>query len=547
MKFTDWKIGTRLGSCMAFLLALMVSTGGIGLWSLKVCQEQAVIMRAVMDGEQLMNEWKNQLGNQDLILNSILGASDAEHVARLNHIATAQMARADEIMRDLRAHAPPEAQKALDVIQRAGTAFHEKRRQLLRMHNPADMKSISASQAFFDQEVAPLLKGYSDAVSLMKKTAEADTRAAKNMSDATYARAQTLLLVCSLVTILLGAGLGWMLARSITGPIAYAVEVADTVADGNLGNSIVFESRDEIGILLHALQRMQQSLVTTVSAVRQSAQVVADGSAQIAASNNELSARTEEQAGVLEETAAAMEELGSTVKQNADNTEQASQLARTAATVASEGSELVAEVVMTMRAINESSSKVNEIIGVIDGIAFQTNILALNAAVEAARAGEQGRGFAVVASEVRSLAQRSSGAAKEIKELITSSVERVTQGALLVDRAGNTMNEIVSAIRHASEIMMDISTAGKEQSAGVSQVGKAVIQMDQATQENAAMVEEMAASADVLNQQVRSLVETVAMFKLPDASSGVDHLESAGPALKTVRPQAPMALAFKPG
>ena len=290
-----------------------------------------------------------------------------------------------------------------------------------------------------------------------------------------------------LIAAALAIGIAIFLAitiiRSITRPLAQAVEAADRVAGGDLSGQIVVQSKDETGHLLSALQRMQQSLVNTVSTVRQNAEGVASASAQIASGNNDLSARTEQQASALEETAASMEELGSTVRQNADNARAANQLAVSASTVAVQGGDVVAEVVETMKGINASSNKIADIISVIDGIAFQTNILALNAAVEAARAGEQGRGFAVVAGEVRNLAGRSAEAAKEIKALITASVERVEQGTALVDKAGATMTEVVSAIRRVTDIMGEISAASSEQSAGVGQVGEAVTQMDQATQQ----------------------------------------------------------------
>ena len=298
------------------------------------------------------------------------------------------------------------------------------------------------------------------------------------------------------------------------------IQVANRVASGDLSASISATSKDEMGLLLGALERMQHSLVTTVTSVRSNAQGVAAASAQIAAGNNDLSGRTEEQASALEQTAASMEQLGSTVKQNAEHATQANQMAKSASVVAIEGGEVVAQVVATMKSIDESSNKIADIISVIDSIAFQTNILALNAAVEAARAGEQGRGFAVVASEVRALAGRSAEAAKEIKTLITTSVERVEQGSLLVDKAGETMTEVVSAIGRVTDIMGEISAASQEQSQGVAQVGEAVTQMDQTTQQNAALVEEMAAAASSLNHQARSLVDAVAVFKLSEEMQG---------------------------
>jgi methyl-accepting chemotaxis protein-1 (serine sensor receptor) len=285
--------------------------------------------------------------------------------------------------------------------------------------------------------------------------------------------------------------------------------------------------KDEIAQLLNALHGMQTSLSRVVSHVRQNADSVALASAEIAQGNSDLSARTEQQASALQETSASMEELGSTVQANADNARQANQLAVNASTVAQQGGDVVAEVVSTMKGINDSSKKIADIISVIDGIAFQTNILALNAAVEAARAGEQGRGFAVVASEVRSLAGRSADAAKEIKQLIGTSVERVEQGSTLVDRAGLTMSEVVSAIRRVTDIVGEISAASSEQSAGMAQVGEAVTQMDQATQQNAALVEQSAAAAQSLKQQAQQLVQAVAVFKLLPGQDGGPARHSA--------------------
>jgi methyl-accepting chemotaxis protein len=289
--------------------------------------------------------------------------------------------------------------------------------------------------------------------------------------------------------------------------------VAVAVADGNLATEIRLRANDRDSILA-ALAVMAERLSGSVQTVRRSAESVAAASSEIANGNRDLSARTEQQASALQQTAASMEQLSTTVRQNADNAREANRLASHASSVALQGGEVVAEVVDTMRGINESSGKIADIIGVIDGIAFQTNILALNAAVEAARAGEQGRGFAVVAGEVRSLAQRSAQAAKEIKSLIDASVQRVAQGSALVDRAGSTMTEVVQAIRRVTDIMGAISAASSEQSQGVSQVGEAVTQMDQTTQQNAALVEEMSAASSSLRGQASELVQTVAVFRL---------------------------------
>jgi methyl-accepting chemotaxis protein len=354
------------------------------------------------------------------------------------------------------------------------------------------------------------------------------------------------LLVASAVTIALALFLAITIIRSITRPLTQAVAAADRVANGDLTGQVTVQSQDEMGHLLETLQRMQHSLVRTVTAVRGNAQGVASASAQIAAGNHDLSGRTEEQASALQQTAASMEQLGSTVKQNADNARQANQLALSASNVAAQGGEVVAEVVKTMKGIDDSSNKIADIISVIDGIAFQTNILALNAAVEAARAGEQGRGFAVVAGEVRNLAGRSAEAAKEIKRLITDSVERVEQGSQLVGKAGATMTEVVTAIRRVTDIMGEISAASSEQSQGMTQIGEAVAQMDQTTQQNAALVEEIAAAASSLSNQSQALVDAVAVFKLADGE--IVRARSAVPAPRTPHANAPMkSVARAPG
>ena len=330
-------------------------------------------------------------------------------------------------------------------------------------------------------------------------------------------------LTAGLTLVALGIALliSVFITRSITAPVSQAVEIATSVSQGNLSTSIEVHGTDETGQLLTALKNMQTELVRLVRHVRQSSNTVANASAEIAQGNQDLSARTSSQASTLEETAATMEELSSQVKNNADNARQANQMAASASSVAARGGEVVGRVVDTMKEINESSRKIADIIGVIDSIAFQTNILALNAAVEAARAGEQGRGFAVVASEVRSLAGRSAAAAKEIKTLINTSVERVEHGAALVDDAGTTMTEVVSSIRRVSDLVGEISSASDEQAAGAAQIGEAVTEMDQVTQQNAALVEEMAAAASSLKGQAHDLVEVVSVFEL-DAQSAIN-------------------------
>ena len=334
---------------------------------------------------------------------------------------------------------------------------------------------------------------------------------------AVYENAKIVVSALLAAALCLGLGLAWTitrhLMRQLGGEPSQAVSILGAVAEGDLSTVVPLRQGDSTSLMAR-LAAMQRSLSDTVSQVRSGSEGVATASSQIAQGNQDLSGRTEQQASALQQTAATMDELGSTVRNNADNARQANQLALGASTVAVKGGEVVGQVVETMKGINQSSKKIADIISVIDGIAFQTNILALNAAVEAARAGEQGRGFAVVAAEVRSLAQRSAEAAKEIKSLISASVERVNRGTELVDQAGSTMEEIVSAIRRVSDIVGEISSASVEQSSGVSQVGQAVTQMDHATQRNAALVEESAAAAESLRQQAQQLVQAVAVFKL---------------------------------
>jgi methyl-accepting chemotaxis protein len=356
-----------------------------------------------------------------------------------------------------------------------------------------------------------------------------------------YHNARNLMMALASLAIALACAIAWWVTRSITRPLNEAVNVAQRVAAGDLTTVVDVKTTDETGILLQALKDMNASLVRIVGEVRGGTESISSASKQIASGNADLSQRTEEQASSLEETASSMEELTSTVKQNADNAKQANQLAAGASSVAVKGGEVVGQVVNTMTSINESSKKIVDIISVIDGIAFQTNILALNAAVEAARAGEQGRGFAVVASEVRSLAQRSAAAAKEIKDLITDSVNKVEDGTRLVDEAGKTMDEIVSSVKRVTDIMAEISAASQEQSSGIEQVNQAVVQMDEVTQQNAALVEEAAAAAESLQEQAQSLTQAVAVFKIAQNEArftpAVSQTQHAPTATVTPMPQ----------
>jgi methyl-accepting chemotaxis protein len=334
-----------------------------------------------------------------------------------------------------------------------------------------------------------------------------------------YESSRATMLSLVALSALAGIGFGVLITRSLTrqlgGEPAYAAEVAGRIAAGDLSTEVQVRAGDETS-LLFAMKSMRDRLARIVSEVRQGTDAIASASAEIASGNLDLSSRTEEQASSLEETASSMEELTSTVKQNADNARQANVLARTASDVAGQGGDVVAQVVQTMGSINESSKKIVDIITVIDGIAFQTNILALNAAVEAARAGEQGRGFAVVAGEVRTLAQRSAAAAKEIKTLIGDSVDKVEAGTRLVDQAGSTMNDVVASIQRVTDIMAEISAASQEQTTGIEQINQAISQMDNVTQQNASLVEEAAAASEALQSQSTRLAELVSVFRIDD-------------------------------
>jgi methyl-accepting chemotaxis protein len=354
------------------------------------------------------------------------------------------------------------------------------------------------------------LKDLNTLIDIVKASMEKDSTVVKDSINYSI----NFSIVFGLIAAIMSASFATIIARSITKPINDSVEVARRVADGDLTVTFNARSKDEIGQLLSALADMNNSLVMTISQVNRSVESISTASREIASGNADLSSRTESQASSLEETASSMEELTSTVKQNADNARQANQLVVSASDVATKGGHVVGEVISTMGSIKTSSGKIVDIISVIDSIAFQTNILALNAAVEAARAGEQGRGFAVVASEVRSLAQRSAGAAKEIKALIDDSVEQVNRGAQLVDQAGQTMEEIVTSVKHVADIMSEITAASQEQSAGIEQVNQAISHMDEMTQQNAALVEEASAAAESMQEQASVLSQTVSIFKL---------------------------------
>ncbi len=396
---------------------------------------------------------------------------------------------------------------------------------------------VAARQLLFVQ-ARPALQAFNQAVKALKRFQDDLLDEAVAHADAGVRSIQTSVAIAILVALVVAVLLALRTTRAITGPLNQAVQVAQAVAAGDLSLQFQARGRSETAQLLLALQQMLHSLREVVGQVRNGSASVASASSQIAQANLDLSSRTEEQASALEQTAASMEELSATVKHNAENAHQANQLAKSASEVAARGGAMVDGVVDTMHGINDSSHRIADIIGVIDSIAFQTNILALNAAVEAARAGEQGRGFAVVASEVRTLAGRSADAAREIKGLITDSVQRVERGTEQVNQTGATMQEIVTAIRRVTDLMGEISAASREQSTGVGQVSEAVTQMDQVTQQNAALVEEMAAAANSLQGQAQELVGSVAVFRMGD--------EGLEPARKRSAPGASAQAALSP-
>ncbi|MGQ3116820.1 MAG: methyl-accepting chemotaxis protein [Hydrogenophaga sp.] len=511
MKLNDIKVGSRLAIAFGLVLLITALMAGIGVWRL----QELVQTTRTLAGEdneklQLAARWRQTIDINWVRTRAAILDSDTSRIATwqadMDETSKISQASRDRMVELVKSDT---GKKMIADIDAAREAYRTPRGVVMKARMAGEDMS-----AALDRDLRPLAEAYINTILKLEQRQQGIYDAALKEAEEMAANGRTILIMGGVLATLLGAAAAFVLSRSITVPLRQAAETARLIADGDLTRAIPAEGRDEAAQLLQALKGMQDSLGRVVSNVRGNAEGVAMASAEIAQGNNDLSARTEQQASALEETAASMEQLSSTVRQNADNAQQANQLAMSASTVATQGGEVVAQVVDTMRDINDSSRKIADIIGVIDGIAFQTNILALNAAVEAARAGEQGRGFAVVAGEVRNLAQRSSEAAKEIRGLITASVERVEQGSSLVDRAGVTMTEVVNSIRRVNDIMGEISAASQEQSSGVAQVGEAVTQMDQATQQNAALVEESAAAASSLKTRAEQMVQAVAVFRL---------------------------------
>ena len=518
MSFLNLKIGTRLAFGFLVVLLFLAAILGMGVLSLGQQQERM---------DQLVNDNNVKLAAANTMLDQIRDIYAAAAMVVLIPDEAGKQAQMKQVS-DARTKYGV-AKITLDKLIESdgGKAALSKVDAALAAALPLSNQVLDLALKNLTLEATEHLVGKAGpamqvALGALNSLADHQTDAAiraNSQAEAKYKSSRNWMVGLGLLAIFAGVIVAWLITRSITRPINHAVQVAQTVADGDLSSHIEVASTDETGQLMQALQHMNDSLAKVVGEVRGGTDSMATATSQIAAGNQDLSSRTEEQASSLEETAASMEELTSTVRQNADNARQANQLALTASGVAVEGGDVVAQVVQTMDAINNSSRKIVDIIGVIDGIAFQTNILALNAAVEAARAGEQGRGFAVVASEVRSLAQRSAAAAKEIKVLIDDSVSKVQQGSQQVGEAGKTMEEIVSSVRRVTDIMGEITAASQEQTSGIEQVNQAIAQMDQVTQQNAALVEEAAAAADALQAQAGQLSQVVSVFKLADSAS----------------------------
>ena len=403
---------------------------------------------------------------------------------------------------------------AVDGAAQALQQLNGKYLDALKQYEPANPDSAKVVDGLVKGLDRPPTKKIDEIVAYVLDQSHAMMAATTADAASNYRSANLVALSLIVLAIVIGSGVTYFLIIRITRPLAFAVKVAQTVAAGDLGSHIIVSSKDETGQLLLALKEMNNSLIRIVSEVRTGTSIIATASSEIAHGNLDLSARTEHQASSLEQTAAAMDELTSTVRHNAANAGTASELVTAASHIAGLGGAAMAEVIRTMASINDSSRKIVDIIGVIDGIAFQTNILALNAAVEAARAREQGRGFAVVASEVRSLAQRSASAAKEIKTLIGDSVEQVALGTRLVGEAGRTMDDVVTSVGRVSAVINEIAAASHEQNAGIAQINQAVTQIDDITQQNAALVEQAAAAAESMNQQAMTLSRVVSVFQL---------------------------------
>ncbi|MDN4035953.1 methyl-accepting chemotaxis protein [Massilia sp. YIM B02443] len=521
MNLNNMKVGTRLALGFALVLVLLVAVAVVGILRMAQIQDRldhVVSVSNVSTG--LVIEMRNNVSDRLASLRVLTLMTDpadmepelakfkeqtAKYTEAQNKLAGIFTKYANDKEKTLLAQIKEHEATAMPAIARAS--------ELYLANNAMDATRVMI------REVRPVQKKWTDALNQLAIQEEKQNAQSKVDAEAAFSNARNFMLTLLVIAVVMGAAAAWFITRSLIkqlgGEPGYTAKIAGSIAHGDLSIAIDTKESDR-GSLLVEMKEMRNSLVGIVQQVRRGTETIGTASREIAAGNIDLSSRTELQASSLEKTASAMEQLTSTVKQNADNAREANALAATASSVALKGGEVVSQVVGTMGEINTSASKIADIIGVIDGIAFQTNILALNAAVEAARAGEQGRGFAVVASEVRNLAQRSAAAAKEIKTLISDSVEKVERGSKLVGQAGVTMDEVVSSVKRVTDIMSDIASASAEQSAGIAQVNTSIIEMDSMTQQNAALVEEAAAAAQSLQDQAAELARVVSIFKLEE-------------------------------
>ena len=514
------KIGARLGIGFTIVLVLLLVVTLTSLVRMQSAGDLTYrLVHTSIKNQRNVAEWAKLIELNNARLETVFVATDPAVAVDMAQRMKAVSSRSTELQNQIEASLRnPGVRAQFEVVKQERGAYLVARDALFKAKIAGDH---ALATTIYQEQMLPRTASFQAAID---KFAKMQITAADGVASSildSYADTRVLLIVLGVAAIALGVACAWWIGRSITAPIYEAVAVAERVASGNLSSHIVAQGRDETVQLMRALAAMNDSLATIVGRVRTGTGTISVASNEIAAGNQDLSSRTEQQASALEETAASMEELTSTVKQNADNARQANRLAGEAAMIADQGGEMVAEVVSTMGAINEASRRIADIIGVIDGIAFQTNILALNAAVEAARAGEQGRGFAVVASEVRNLAQRSAAAAKDIKSLIDDSVAKVAEGSEQVDRTGVTMKEIVRSIGQVSTIVSEIANASEEQRAGIEQVNGAIVEMDRVTQQNAALVEEAAAAALAMQEQAAELSALVGTFQLERESPGL--------------------------
>jgi methyl-accepting chemotaxis protein len=520
MKFSDFKIGVRLGGGFGLMMVLIVAMALAGIWRLQAVGRltEDMVGNAMLK-ERLTAELHNLISVSGVrVIATAKSAELAPPQAEADK-AAATRARVDAILKQLEPMLASDEEKTLMAAVTTARKVYAKSRDLLfALKKSGDADGV---RRLADGTLETQFNAYLAAVQAIGNYEAGIEGQRVAQVQQQYRDGQVFLLALAGGALLLGAWFAHVIAGSITRPLHRAVAVAQTVAAGDLGSLIEVHSKDETGMLLQALKDMNASLVDIVGRVRSGTDTIASASGEIASGNLNLSARTEQQASSLQQTASSMEQLTATVKQNGDNSRQAHTLALSASEVARRGGSVVSEVVGTMGEINASARKIVDIIAVIDGIAFQTNILALNAAVEAARAGEQGRGFAVVASEVRNLAQRSASAAREIKDLISDSVDKVEAGARLVDQAGSTMEDIVANMRQVTESIGEITRASAEQTMGIEQINHAIAQMDQVTQQNAALVEEAAAAAASLQDQSGALAQVVSVFQLSGHGAGI--------------------------